>query len=1291
MKTSIRQHAIATRLKAIHPRPGTAQNTSIGDKTRLWRGLVVASVFCLPFASQAGETINYTGSSSDLTTGTLAGSDNAPGSVYSTSSTSGNSVTVNSAAGADPYRVFGGLSDSATVTGNTVHLLSGSITNNLYGGYDVGGFNATGNSVVMSAGSVGGHLLGAISLTADVLGNSVRMDGGTVTNNIYGGSANGAGKAENNTVTITGGQVGDGSGTPSNGAVLGGSSASGRAAGNSVALSNGTVNHIYGGESGSGNAENNIVTMTGGLVKSNLIGGFSVSGAAKDNIVTIKGGQINSDVYGANSTDGNVTGNTVMVEDGKIKGDIYGAVSWNGDATGNTVTVKGGEIRMVLGSNAGGIVTKNTVKIEGGEITYDVYGGKSFGSTVGGASANTVTISGGKINRNVYGGFSNSSFNTTGNTITISGNPVLSTALLYGGYSATFNSSADHFTGNTLNVQNGGMVVKGIANFENYNFSIPVTLASGGTMLTVTNAVKLTNTNINARVAKSSQLGHYILIQSAGGITGTPNGPLSSAPTAGTPGDYILTKKTIASDTLSIDQALAWNANGANAAYAHGTFTLDAGESFEIDTPLNNQATNAATGWDGTTLTKTGAGTLILTGNNTYSGATTLNDGTLQLGDGTTTGSVLGDITNNATLAINRSDTINVSNLITGSGNVIQAGSGTLTLTAANTYSGATILEAGTLQAARTDNFTNSSDLIVNGGILDLNGFDQQLNRLSSTRANGEIQLNGATLTANNTGSGLDDTTYAGAITGSGNLIKEGGGQLTLSGQTGWAGNTTLNAGTLTLDGSAGGAQLTSNIIGQSGTTFNLIHGATLTGWIDPTDVIITGPASTWNNTGNSVIDSLTLLSGGNYGFTAPASGTYKLLTINGSLSGNGNITMNTNLAAGLGDQIITTETAGQHSVTIRNQGGDPSGLGQSLKLIEVSTPGLSNGTFVLPSGQVDVGAYRYGLLRGEQLAGGDAGDWYLANTLEKSNLTNGVLAAANTAKYATFASLNNLHKRLGELRLDQSGDAGNDLWMRAYEKRYTLHLDGSVDQKVDGFEAGYDHQFRFDGGRFYAGALAGGGQSRIDSNRDGSGSIDNNQIGAYATWILDNGFYVDLIGRHFWFRHDYNLQPQGSTLPETGSADNTAWSLDVETGKRFDCKDGWYLEPQAELNWLRNSRAGFTSSLGNRITLDSSQTVNSRLGLAGGKVLTSDSGRLTQVYGRLDWTKDLSSDGRVAINGNSFDAVKDDGAWTAAIGVQTAGGEQDRLQFYTEVEAGLGSPAVKQNWGVNVGLRWSF
>ena len=65
-----------------------------------------------------------------------------------------------------------------------------------------------------------------------------------------------------------------------------------------------------------------------------------------------------------------------------------------------------------------------------------------------------------------------------------------------------------------------------------------------------------------------------------------------------------------------------------------------------------------------------GSGTLLLTGANTYGGATTINAGTLQLGAGGTTGSLSGAITDNATLAFNYSNSTTVSNAISGTGGV---------------------------------------------------------------------------------------------------------------------------------------------------------------------------------------------------------------------------------------------------------------------------------------------------------------------------------------------------------------------------------------------------------------------------------------------------------------------------------------------------------------------------------------------------------------------------------------------------------------------------------------------
>jgi len=269
----------------------------------------------------------------------------------------------------------------------------------------------------------------------------------------------------------------------------------------------------------------------------------------------------------------------------------------------------------------------------------------------------------------------------------------------------------------------------------------------------------------------------------------------------------------------------------------------------EIGATNNADASSANLIQDGAgviSLVKKGSGTQTLGNNNTYTGGTTIAGGTLKIGNGGGSGTIAGDIVNNATLELSRKN-LTWSNTITGTGNVRITGDagGTNIFTNNNSYSGGTEIVSNTLQ-------------LGNGGT-------------TGAAGTGAI-TNNATLQVNRS----DTYTLSNTISGTGNLIKDGTGETILTALNTYTGNTTVTDGKLTLDNGAG----LTFLIGANGVNNSI--GGTSTLQLDGAFTFdLSGADTTYGNTWG-IVDMLSLAA--SYG------GTFAVNSTLGAFTNNANV-----------------------------------------------------------------------------------------------------------------------------------------------------------------------------------------------------------------------------------------------------------------------------------------------------------------------------------------------------------------------------------------------------------------
>lgn len=491
----------------------------------------------------------------------------------------------------------------------------------------------------------------------------------------------------------------------------------------------------------------------------------------------------------------------------------------------------------------------------------------------------------------------------------------------------------------------------------------------------------------------------------------------------------------------------------------------------------------------------------------------------------------------------------------------------------------------------------------------------------------------------------------------------------------------------------------------------------------------LSGANSVWNVTDDSNLTKLSLDGATvNLAYEAPGSSStpFKKLTI-GNLNesagtGKGGVfVLRVNDAPGglvEGDKLhVDGKVNGVHKLFVANNGAANALGNENVSLVETSDTASDGGSFRLANSAVstgeaevvELGAFQYKVSQKEGSDEfGSGRTWYLygAGAVDPGDKptptpppsSNPASAAINTfaANYLlNYAETDTLIRRLGDLRFTEDSSGA---WFRAYGGKFESNSRSFVkefDMNYGGAQLGYDRKLEkswLPGGDTYLGLYFGYSKGDLDyrENGYGSGDAENKTLGAYATYVAKNGFYVDAIIKYVWSKNDFSVYDSQGTMVTGDDVSLGGFGASLEIGKRFRFKanaggGAWYVEPQAQLSYQRQGSAYFTANNGLNIGIDDFNSLLGRIG-----TLIGYETEKTNFYAKVSYVKEFDGDMDIRygngtrIAGESFE----DEWWVYGIGVTHQVNQRNSL--YLSLERSSGG-SFTEGWALRGGWRITF
>ena len=658
-------------------------------------------------------------------------------------------------------------------------------------------------------------------------------------------------------------------------------------------------------------------------------------------------------------------------------------------------------------------------------------------------------------------------------------------------------------------------------------------------------------------------------------------------------------------------------------------------------------------------------------------------------------------------------------------GGIRKIGESTLTLAATNHYYGATTVSGGKLELSATNAIAHSALVEITNNATFAIMEDNKLWNLTGDSSAATLELAAATTTTlyNTPAENIDsdnngaivtistgNTIYAGRIIGEGAINKTGPGILTLNGANTYTGATTVTAGVLQIgDASHQSASITSNV--------TISDGATLAGYGRVIGNVVNNGTISFGDafeeahfrysgfrTGNLTQSFVTAATTGNYTIQGSLTNNNLLklgrvgglpgnvLTITESYAGNGVVRLNTDLSSGKSDRLIVL---GNASGNLKFMIGDIAPVNERITddtVLDIATlSSATNATFSLVDNtQRSIDYIEAGMLTFQLANAGNT--LQLLSHQRQSHAADAILATASVAGAEWHYDLDNLSKRLGELRFlgttDSDPTASNtgNIWLRA--SSYRLNADESLagasfHEYVNALTGGIDFAHPTSSGMLYLGAFVGMGRVDRSFDNHGDGNTSNVGLGLYATLITPACWYLDFVAKCERNKNDFSARAvDGRTTNGEYTSKNEVLSLEI--GRQIRNASGWWVEPGAQIAiaWLGGNDYTTTGAAEIDVHIDNTMAAQYRFQVRAGKHTVA--GRWNP-YIKFAAAKNDSDSAEITAWGKTY--ARDCDGWRAEAGAGVSYQINSSSHVYFDYEYAKASN-YERPYSMNLGYR---